>query len=134
MDSDDAREMSPLNTPLPAKDEDQPGSSSMYTTDAAVESEGEFTSYQPPKQRSTKQQRNKGERKRKAETENLYAVQARMKRTEDSIKKLEEHIGQDLSQVTALQRTGKYPAGRRIQKRHSSGETESGARFFISSN
>ena len=63
----------------------------MYTTDA-VESEGEFRSYQPPKQSSTKQQRNKGERKRKAETENLYAVQTKIKRTEDSIKKLEKHI------------------------------------------
>ena len=88
---DDARDTSPLNTPLPAKDEDQPGSPSMYTTDA-VESEGEFTSYQPPKQSSTKQQTNKGERKRKAETENLYAVQTKIKRTEDSIKKLEKHI------------------------------------------
>ena len=82
-------ETSPLNTAL---DEiTLPASSKDTEMD---ESEEEITSYQPKTKqpdRSAKQgQRNN--RKRKAESANLYSLGSKIKKTEDSIGKLQKHL------------------------------------------
>ena len=82
-------ETSPLNTAL---DEiTSPGSSK---DNEMEESEEEITSYQPQTKqldRSANQgQRDK--RKKEAESDNLYTLEAKIKRTEESIEKLQKHL------------------------------------------
>ena len=80
---------SPLNTALDKIT--LPGSSKDTEME---ESEEEITSYQPQTKqpdRSAKQ-RPRDNRKRKAESDNLYSLEAKIKRTEESIEKLQKHL------------------------------------------
>ena len=58
------------------------------------ESEEEITSYQPQTKQPdrSEKQRQRDNRKRKAESDNLYSLEAKIKRTEESIEKLQKQL------------------------------------------
>lgn len=96
MDSEDLllSDKSPLNTP---DDNEQPGcsKSNLNEMNSASNPEDDMTSCQPPRvtsEKTAKHQRNRVERKRKAEAENLYSLKTEIKRTKESIKKLTKHL------------------------------------------
>ncbi|XP_068755861.1 uncharacterized protein [Montipora capricornis] len=80
---------SPLNTAL--NEITLPGSSKDTEME---ESEEEIPSYQPQTKQpdGSAKQRQKDNRKRKAESDNLYSLEAKIKRTEESIEKLQKHL------------------------------------------
>ena len=71
------------------------GCSNYSDIDSVSEPEDEIPSYQPikkPTEITAKNQRNGENKKRKAEPENLYSLEANIKITEESIKKLQTHL------------------------------------------
>jgi len=85
-------ETSPLNTPI---DDILPGClmDNQFEGISEPEDEDEIPSYQPPRKPiAVKNQTNGGDRKRKAKAESLYSLEVKIKRTEESIKKLQKHL------------------------------------------
>ena len=106
---------SPLNTPY-----DQPGCSKNVHSDN--EDDGfEIPSYQPPKEDIKPsigtEKETKPTKKRKA-TQALPSTEAKIMKTEISIRKLNEHLEKKTSKDFKILCEGEYPSRRRLQERH----------------
>ena len=89
----------------------------MKDYDQDSDSTDEIPSYQPPKTHNEQGMQGKwsvAKRKRKAEADITSSTEAKVRKMEESIRKLQIFGQADMSQVTLLQCTGKHPARQTI--------------------